>query len=204
VKRSSNSKARAVFLDRDGVINEIIFHREMGIIETPFTAGQFQLKKGSREAVRKLNRLGLKTVVVSNQPGVAMRHFSRSTLKAITRKMRTELARGKAFLDGIYYCLHHPTKGVGKLRRTCACRKPKAGLLIQAARELGIDLTKSYMIGDSIFDVQAGRKAGCKTFLLAHLKCDLCQLMAKQGIRPHYLVNNLKEAVKRIALLERN
>ena len=185
-------------------MNEIIFHREMGIIETPFTAGQFRLKKGVPQAVRRLNRLGLKTVVVSNQPGVAMHHFSQSTLKAITRKMITELGRENAFLDGIYYCIHHPTKGVGKLRRTCSCRKPRAGLFTQAARAHGIDLKKSYMIGDSIFDVQAGRKAGCKTFLLAHLKCDLCYVMEKRGIRPHYLVKNLSEAVMKIARLERN
>ena len=196
-------KSRAVFLDRDGVINEIIFDREMGIIETPFTVKQFRLKQGAAQAIRQINRLGLKAVVVSNQPGVAMRHFSRKTLTAITQKMRADLKKEGASLDAVYYCLHHPTKGIGALKRKCACRKPKAGLLKQAARDLNIDLRKSYMVGDSIFDVQAGRRAGCKTFLIAHLKCDLCHLMSRRGIKPDYLVKTLKEVSARIVKLER-
>lgn len=202
MKSRSPQKARAVFLDRDGVINEILFHREMGLLETPFTVPQFRLRPGVAEAVRQINRLGFKAVVVSNQPGVAMRHFSMSTLQAITRKMIRELGRKKARLDGIYYCLHHPEKGFGPLKRRCTCRKPKAGLFLKAARELGIDLKKSYLIGDSIFDIEAGRSAGCRTFLTAHLKCDLCQLMARRGVRPHFLVSDLKAAVKKIAQLK--
>lgn len=196
------AKANAVFLDRDGVVNEVLFHKEMGLIETPFTVKQFRLKQGVAKAIRRINRLGLKVVVVSNQPGVAMRHFSRKTLVAITKKMKAALKKGGAFLDGVYYCLHHPTKGTGALKRKCACRKPKAGLLKQAARELNIDLGKSYMVGDSIFDVQAGQRAGCKTFLLAHLKCDLCDLMARRGVRPDYIVKDLSSAVRQIAKLE--
>ena len=193
----------AVFLDRDGVLNEIIFHREMGVLETPFTVGQFRLTSGAAETLRRINDLGLKAVVISNQPGVAMGHFSISTLKAITRKMIHELARRKARLDGIYYCLHHPMKGVGRLKRRCGCRKPKPGLLFRAAREMGIDLERSYMIGDSILDVQAGRRAGCQTFLTAHLKCDLCLLMARHGVRPHYRVKDFSAAVRKIAQLEK-
>lgn len=202
MKPRPSKKARAVFLDRDGVINEILFHREMGIIESPFTASQFCLKSGVAEAIRRINRLGFKAIVISNQPGVAMRHFSHSTLRAITRKMIRKLAAKKARLDGIYYCMHHPEKGKGSLKLRCSCRKPKPGLLFKAARELEIDLKKSYLVGDSIYDVQAGRRAGCKTFLTAHLRCDLCQLMARRGVRPHFLVKDLLTAVRKIAQLE--
>lgn len=196
--------ARAVFLDRDGVINEILFHREMGIIETPFTVSQFRLRPGAAEAIRRINRLGFKVIVASNQPGVAMRRFSLSTLRAITRKMIQQLGRKRARLDGIYYCLHHPEKGFGKLKRRCSCRKPKAGLLLRAGRELEINLRRSYMIGDSVLDVQAGRRAGCVTLLTAHLKCDLCHLMARRrGVRPHFLVKDLRAAVEKIAQLEK-
>ena len=194
---------RAVFLDRDGVINEILFHKEVGLLETPFTPAQFKLKPGAAEAVRRLNRLGLRVVVVSNQPGVAMRHFSRKTLILITQKMIRLLKQKGARLDGIYYCIHHPEKGFGALRKRCTCRKPKPGMLRLAAKELGIDLRGSYMIGDSILDVRAGRSVGCKTFLLAHLKCDLCHLMARRGIKPDYLMKDLKAAVRRIEKLER-
>ena len=197
-----NHKARAVFLDRDGVINDIIFHREAGLLETPFTVSQFRLKRGVARSIRRINRLGLKTVIVSNQPGVAMRHFSHRTLARITQKMLTELKRQGAHLDAIYYCLHHPVKGRGALKRRCSCRKPKPGLVFQAARDLGIDLRRSYFVGDSITDVQAGRQAGCKTFLISHLKCDLCHLMSRRGVKPHYLVKDLGAAVKRVTLLE--
>ena len=196
-------KTRAVFLDRDGVINEIIFHQEMGVIETPFTVGQFKLKKGAAEAIRKINRWGLKAVVVSNQPGLAMHHFSRKTLSAVTQKMILDLKKRGAFLDGIYYCVHHPTQGFGALKKNCPCRKPKAGLFFQAARDLKINLKKSFMIGDSILDVQAGKRAGVKTFLLAHLKCDLCHFMAKRGIKPDHQVKDLREAVEKIAKIEK-
>ena len=190
------NKNRAVFLDRDGVINEIIFHQEMGIIETPFTVKQFKLKNNAGRMVRAINRLGFKAILVSNQPGVAMRHFSMQTLKAIDRKMTRELGKSGGHLDGIFYCIHHPVKGLGPLKRKCSCRKPKPGLIFRAAREFNIDLKQSYMVGDSILDVQAGKAAGCKTILIAHLKCDLCHLMAKRGIKPDYLVKNLESTLK--------
>jgi len=198
VRNHRIAKRRAVFLDRDGVINEILFHREMGIIETPFTARQLRIKKGVSKAIRQINRMGFKAIVVSNQPGVAMRHFSKKTLSDITQKMISELGKGGAFLDDIFYCLHHPTKGTGPLKRSCPCRKPKPGLFFQAARKHHIDLKHSYMVGDSIIDVQAGNQAGCKTVLLAHLKCDLCHLMSKRGIKPDYTVDDLAAAVNQI------
>ena len=185
-------------MDRDGVINEILFHQELGLLETPFTVSQFKLKKGVAEAISQINRMGLKAMVVSNQPGIAMKHFSKNVLRKVTEKMCKDLWKGKAYLDGIYYCIHHPEKGFGSLKKICDCRKPKAGLLKKAAKDFNIDLKKSFMIGDSIQDVQTGKKAGCKTLLLAHLKCDLCQLMGKKGIKPDYLVKNLDLAVKKI------
>ena len=195
------SKFPAVFLDRDGVINEIIFHQEMGIIETPFTLAQFRLKSGVAKAIRRINCAGYKAVIISNQPGVAMRHFPMKTLHATNQKMKTLLAKEKARLDGIYYCLHHPQKGFGALKQRCVCRKPKPGLILQAAREMNLDLKRSYMIGDSITDVEAGKRAGVKTILLAHLKCDLCHLMAKRGIKPNFMAKDLQDAVKIIAKL---
>lgn len=198
-----NRKLRAVFLDRDGVINEILFHQDTGLLETPFTARQFRLKAGVASSIRHLKRLGFNVVVVSNQPGVAMGHFSLTTLGAITDKMFRQLRSHGAELDAVYYCLHHPENGHGKLKRRCPCRKPKAGLLFQAARDLKIDLRRSYMVGDSIFDVQAGKRAGCRTFLLAHLKCDLCNLMSRRGILPDYQARDLPEATKLIHAIEK-
>ncbi len=191
-------KKKAIFLDRDGVINEILFHQEMGIIETPFTESQFKFKKRVGEAVRAINRSGYLAILISNQPGVAMRHFSMKTHLAIEKKMKALLAKSGAHLDAAYYCLHHPTKGHGALRKICNCRKPKPGMLLQAAKDWNIDLKNSFFIGDSILDVQAGLAAGCKTVLLAHLKCDLCHEMTKRGVKPHQMASNLFLAVQKL------
>lgn len=196
-------QSRAVFLDRDGVINELLFHLNPGIIESPFTTRQFKLKPGVGKAIRQINQLGLKAIVVSNQPGIALRHFSRRTLTLITQKMLRLLKRESAVLDGIYYCLHHPQRGTAPLKQVCSCRKPKAGLLRKAAKDFKINLKRSYLVGDSIMDIWAGRRAGCTTFLTAHLKCDLCRLMAERGVKPRYVVKDLAVAVRTIRRLER-
>jgi D-glycero-D-manno-heptose 1,7-bisphosphate phosphatase len=202
-EHGSMSKKIAIFLDRDGVINPVIFHQSVGLLETPFTVRQFRLLPQIPQTIRTINRMGWKAIVVSNQPGVAMRRFSMRTLHEITRKMERGLLREGARLDGVYYCLHHPVKGVGSLKRNCQCRKPKPGLLLKAAREHGIDLSRSYFIGDSITDVQAGRRAGCRIVLLAHMKCDLCSLMAKRGVKPDYLAKDLRSAIRWILRKER-
>ncbi|MDP3920123.1 MAG: HAD family hydrolase [Candidatus Omnitrophota bacterium] len=200
---SVNQKSSAVFLDRDGVINDIIFHEEMGIIETPFTAKQFRLLPHAAKAVRRLNCIGLKAVIASNQPGLAMRHFTEKALNDITRKMVRLLKKEGAALDGIYYCVCHPTKGYGRLRRNCPCRKPKPGLLKQAARDLNIDLRTSYMVGDGINDIQAGKRAGCTTLLVGQVKLDWLRLMEKKGAKPDYIVKDLWEAARKIAAIEK-
>lgn len=189
---------RAIFMDRDGVINEMIYHQEMGIIDSPFIVEQFRLLPQVAEAISLVNQMGFKAVVVSNQPGIARGNFSQETLARIDAKMKGELAAGGAFLDAIYYCRHHPQGSNGNYRRECDCRKPKPGLLLQAAREGDIDLTKSFMIGDGLTDIQAGHSAGCKTILLGRMKCELCRLMQDKDINPDLIVPNLLEAVKRI------
>ncbi len=195
-RRKDASMDRAIFLDRDGVINEIVYHQDIGVIDTPFTPQQFQLLPGVAEAIRLINQTNFKAIVVSNQPGIAKNHFTEEILEQIDQKMRKELAKEGAFFDGIYYCLHHPDGSNGKYRKVCECRKPKPGLLLQAAGDLNIDLTQSYVIGDSITDVLAGQRAGCKTLLIGRMKCDLCRLMDREGASPDLIVAGLLEAIK--------
>lgn len=189
-------KARAIFLDRDGVLNRIIHHRDIGVIDTPFTVTQFRLMPGASETVRRINRLGLKAIVVSNQPGVAKGYFSRRTLRAMTEKMVRALARGGACLDGVYYCLHHPCAVVRAYRARCTCRKPLPGLLRKAACELGIDLASSFMVGDSISDIQAGKAAGCTTIFIGDWKCDICRYMRAKKVEPDYIARDILDAVR--------
>jgi len=187
--------SRAVFLDRDGVINELVYCPEQGIIDSPFTVEQLRFFPWAGEAVRKLSEAGYKVIVVSNQPGIAKGHLSRETFEKIRQKMKRELAKNGASLYREYYCFHHPDAKVDSLRVNCECRKPKPGLLLQAKKELDIDLSQSWMVGDGLTDVQAGKSAGCKTILLGNAKCELCRLMDKEDARPDDIALDLLDAV---------
>ncbi|MDI6814835.1 MAG: HAD family hydrolase [Dehalococcoidales bacterium] len=185
---------RAVFLDRDGVINELIYYHEHGLVDSPFTIEQFRLLPDVSEAIKRFHKMGYKVILISNQPGIAKNHLSEKTFARIKEKMKEELAKGGAFLDGEYYCFHHPEAKVDKLRMNCECRKPKPGLILKAAEEMNIDLTQSWMIGDGLTDIKAGKDARCKTILLGRMKCELCYLMDKEDARPDFIAPNLLEA----------
>jgi D-glycero-D-manno-heptose 1,7-bisphosphate phosphatase len=193
---------RAVFLDRDGVINRIVYHKEAGIVDSPFTVSQFELLPRAGASVRRINSLGLKAIVVSNQPGVAKRHFGMSSLKAMDKEMLSRMSHENAQLDGIYYCLHHPQARDRRYKKRCGCRKPKPGLLIRAARDFDLSLEQSYMVGDNITDIQAGQAVGCTTFLIGNHKCDLCRFLSERKIKPDYIVPNLYQATRIIKQLE--
>jgi len=148
----------AVFLDRDGTVIE-----EVGYLSRP---EQFRLLPGAAAAIRQLNERDIPVVLVTNQSGVARGKFSENDLAEIHRHLRELLATEDARLDAIYYCPHHPREGQAPYRRDCVCRKPAPGMLQQAAREHGLDLAASVMIGDSLRDLEAGAAAGCKTRIL--------------------------------------
>ncbi len=152
---------RAVFLDRDGVINELVSSVEGP--DSPRSVEEFRLLPGVAEAIRKLNGLGMPVVVISNQPGVAKGKYPAGNLVAITNRMRGSLEKQDATLQGIYYCMHHPEADDADYRKVCDCRKPKPGLLTQAAKDLGLALDGSYMVGDQQRDMIAGKSVGCTT-----------------------------------------
>lgn len=191
-------KDRAVFLDRDGVINAMWLDPDHGTVDSPANPDQFRLLPGVSEAVCRLRALGFRIVVVSNQPGIAKGKMVPDLLDAITRKMEDELRRAGALLDGVYYCLHHPAAALPAYRQDCGCRKPRPGLLRRAAEELGIDLGRSYMIGDGLHDVQAGRAVGCTTIWLGNLKCEICKVVEENDARPDYVGAALYEAAQLI------
>lgn len=196
MQEGSQVSMKAVFLDRDGVINELIYYREQGVVDSPFTVEQFRLIPGAGEAIKKLHEVGYRVVLVSNQPGIAKGYLPRETFKKITKKMKEELAKDEAFLDGEYYCFHHPEAKVEGLRANCECRKPKPGLLLQAAEERNIDLSESWMVGDGLTDIRAGKGAGCRTILLGRMKCELCHLMDEEDARPDFIAPDLLQAAQ--------
>ncbi|MBK7876633.1 MAG: D-glycero-beta-D-manno-heptose 1,7-bisphosphate 7-phosphatase [Planctomycetes bacterium] len=149
----------AVFLDRDGTLT----------VESDWvTSGaDLVLVPGAAEAIALLERAGFAVVVVTNQSAVARGMIDERELGAIHARFEELLAERGARLDGIYSCPHHPTEGVGAWRRECECRKPKPGLVLQAARELGLDLARSWIVGDALRDLEAGWSAGTRAVLVA-------------------------------------
>lgn len=157
--KNLSNKQKAIFLDRDGTINKYVgFLREVE---------QFELLPNTSEAIKKINNSGYLAIVVTNQPVVARGEVTFEQLDKIHNKMETLLGKDGAYLDGIYFCPHHPHKGfegeIPELKVECECRKPKPGMLLQSAKDFNIDLSKSWMIGDSDNDILAGENAGCFT-----------------------------------------
>lgn len=187
-------KKKAVFLDRDGVINEIVYHKEMGIVDSPFTVEQFKLLPDVGKVINRFHEQGFKVILVSNQPGLAKDHYGMDVFEKIKEKMKTELEKNGAKVDAEYYCLHHPEAKIEEYKKICDCRKPKPGLIFQAAKDHDIDLSKSWMIGDGINDIQAGQKAGCRTILIGRMKCDLCKIMDNEKVKPDFIAPNLYKA----------
>ncbi len=156
------NKQKAIFLDRDGTINKYV-----GFLRS---IDEFELIDGVAEAIKIINQSGYLAIVVTNQPVIARGEVTYEQLDEIHNKMETLLGLTGAYVDAIYYCPHHPHSGyegeIPELKFECECRKPKPGMLLQAAKDFNIDLSQSWMIGDGENDVQAGIAAGCKSELL--------------------------------------
>jgi D-glycero-D-manno-heptose 1,7-bisphosphate phosphatase len=165
---------KCVFLDRDGTIA-----RDVPYCSAP---EQFELLPGAGEGIRLFNTFGFKVILITNQSGVGRGYFSEEILGLIHEKMKAKLANFGAHIDAIYYCPHHPDEN-------CDCRKPKPKLIRLAAKDFDIDLGRSYLIGDSAKDIEAGKAAGCKTILIGNM--DIANTP-----KPDYAVANLLEAAK--------
>jgi D-glycero-D-manno-heptose 1,7-bisphosphate phosphatase len=160
--KNLHNKQKAIFLDRDGTINKYVgFLRDINELE---------LIDGVSKAIKMINQSGYLAIVVTNQPVIARGEVSWDELHEIHKKMETLLGKEGAYIDGMYICPHHPDKGFEgerpEYKFDCDCRKPKPGLPLQAAKDFNIDLSQSYMIGDSERDVKAGKAAGCKESIM--------------------------------------
>jgi D-glycero-D-manno-heptose 1,7-bisphosphate phosphatase len=149
---------KAVFVDRDGTLN--VEKNYLYRIE------DFEFIPGVPEAIRRLRERGFLVIVVTNQSGVGRGYFTLAEVDALHRHIQNELKEAGTCIDGFYVCPHHPTEGVGEFRRDCDCRKGAPGLLLEAAAEHHIDLSRSYMVGDKLADVEAGERAGCSPLLV--------------------------------------
>lgn len=174
-----NKQNKAIFLDRDGVINKEVSH-----LSDP---KDFEFIQGSIEALKVLKQKGFLLIIITNQAGIARGLFTEETLKLIHHKMIKVLEQNNIRLDDIFYCPHHP-----EFTGSCDCRKPKPGMILKAKAKYNIDLTKSFMVGDTLNDIQTGNAVKCKTVLV--LTGYGAEEKKKIGtIVPDMIFKNLKE-----------
>jgi D,D-heptose 1,7-bisphosphate phosphatase len=176
-------KNKAVFLDRDGTIN----------IDVHYLADpdKFEMYPGVGEGVRELKNHGFKVIVVTNQSGIGRGYYSLDQLSAIHKKMNNIFLRYDITLDGIYYCPHHPDDH-------CNCRKPNTGLFEKAISQHNINISKSFMVGDKLLDIEAGKKIGARTILIPelHVREEFLQTHDIWNYRPDYIAENFLEGVR--------
>ena len=180
----------AVFLDRDGTINE-----QMGYINH---ISRFHLLPDAARAIKLFNSYKIPVVVVSNQSGLARGYFPPELVDAVHDKMKDLLEEQGAHVDGIYFCPHHPEAKEEMYRRECNCRKPKTGMLKQAAAELNLDLEKSFLVGDRWSDIKCAANAGCVPVLVltGYGRGDYEYIGPGQDIQPEFIGENLFEAAE--------
>ncbi len=180
----------AVFLDRDGTINE-----EVGYLSDP---DALMLIDGSGEAVRRIHAAGFLVVLVTNQSGIARGYFTKATLEAIHARLCTELEKVGARLDGIYVCPHHVHGTVPTYTIDCDCRKPQTALVEQAARDLDIELSASYMVGDHFKDIELAKNSGMRSVLVltGHGQEEWDGADESLRSRPDHVAPNLAAAVE--------
>lgn len=189
------SARRAVFFDRDGVINPLVAYPEWGL-DSPARPEHLSLYPDAARAIRDVRSAGFLALLASNQPGIAKGKYSSTVFEAIDRRLTTLLHQGGASLDGRFYCLHHPAATVEAYLAQCDCRKPKPGLLLAAARQFGLELQQCFFIGDSESDILAARAAGCQPVLIRRDGAGPVNWTAKQ--QAIGVVSGLGEAVDSI------
>lgn len=180
---------RAVFLDKDGTL----------IKDVPYNVDprRIELAPDAPAALRRLQTLGFELIVVTNQPGVALGYFPLTALAGVVRRLDELLAVCDVRLSGFYCCPHHPRAGQPGHGPACNCRKPAPGLLLRAAADRGIELAASWLVGDILDDVEAGRRAGCRTVLVD--QGGETEWKRSPDREPDYIVGDLLEAAERIA-----
>ena len=180
----------AVFLDRDGTINE-----EVGYLDN---LNKLKIIPGAYEAIRLINKSCMKAIVVTNQAGIARGFFTDQFVMQTHEIIQADLLKQKAIIDNFYYCPHHPTEGAGIYLQNCNCRKPLPGMLLQAAHDLNLELESSYMIGDTYRDMGAAKNAGVKGILVktGYGREALRDINSDGLDKPDFVAEDILEAVK--------
>ena len=185
---------KAVFIDRDGVINEMVYFQERGFVDSPFKPSQFVIIRGIPKALSLLKSLGYKTIIISNQPGIAKKHLTMQAFESIQKKMHKELKRYNAFIDDEFYCFHHPDSKIKKYRKICNCRKPKTQMIKDAVNKHNINIKKSYVIGDGIVDMEMAKKIKCKSIFVGNVNSTILKIFKERKLTPNFIASDLLRA----------
>ena len=187
--KKETEKHRAIFLDRDGTVSY-----EVGYVNH---LSRYDIMPGSADAIRKINQSDFLAILVTNQAGVARGYFKEELIVKVHEKLQNILSDRDAYLDAIYYCSHHPEVGEPPYRKNCDCRKPKPGLIKRAQKEFHIDLSKSYIIGDSIKDIETGFTVSLPGILVltGYGKGEYEYHSSEWSIRPVHVAEDLMAAV---------
>jgi len=198
----TGARHKAVFIDRDGVLNEMVYDDVHGLLDSPRKPEQVRLMPHAAEFLKGVKAAGYLAVVVTNQPGLAKGTLTEADLRAVNARLGSLLAEADARWDDLRCCPHHPSGGPWAnpdYVRSCQCRKPLPGMLLDAAREQDIDLPQSWMIGDGLTDVQAGRAAGCRTILVTSLKIQQVEKFFEwKNAKPDAVCEDLQSSLERI------
>ena len=185
MSREIKNRTRAIFLDRDGTIN-----KEVDLLTD---TRQLRLIPGTAKAIRLLKRLGFLVVIVTNQPVIARGEVTEKYMDHIHAVLVRRLEVRGAVIDAIYYCPHHPDASIKKYKIKCRCRKPNTGMITAAAKQFGIQLKNSFMVGDRTADILAGRRAGITTILVG---TGYGGADGKHNVAPDFRAKDLGDAVK--------
>jgi len=190
---------KALFLDRDGIINKMVYNPEFGTVDTPTNSKDVELVFGIEELLKVSSSLGFLNIFISNQPNIGLKKISKSKFDEIRKTIAEKLKSVGVVIDNEYYCQHHPFALIKSYQQKCSCRKPKHDLYLQAVADHDIDLSKSWSLGDGANDIIAGNNAGCKTILLGNnLETGYLQLIKKHlgKVKPNFIIKKLPEAIK--------
>lgn len=196
---TSDYMNRAVFVDRDGTLNEMVYDENHGILDSPRKPGEVRLMPKAVDFLKTIKKRGYLVIVVTNQPAIAKETLSLKNLQAINEKLASLLAAEGAGWDALRYCPHFPGPVMKKNKYTivCDCRKPEPGLLLSAAREFNIDRPASWMVGDGLNDVQAGKAAGCRSILVTRLKIEQVErFFDLKNCQPDAIAGDLMKAAE--------
>jgi D-glycero-D-manno-heptose 1,7-bisphosphate phosphatase len=173
----------------------MVYLEEHGYVDSPSRPQQFKLINGVTRAIRIAKKLGYKIIIISNQPGIAKGYYDKEAFDMMSGKMHRVLRKSHTSIDDEFYCLHHPNAKIITYKKKCSCRKPGTGLIKKAIRIHNVDLKKSYFIGDGLVDMEAAKRANCRSIFVGNVNSTITELFKEKNIKPEYIARNLLDAM---------